>query len=149
MIEMQTSVRFVAPVEARAHVATADPDATSVSSVNALVPPVESLSSMEAVGLMALPLPGRSPDKPPPNAGGGHDRVAEALAQYEGAKQPAETKSRHEEKAAAPNIDPVSLFQGLVTQASRSGGGAGNAFQIYALIQQLATLVEPKVSQPA
>ncbi|KAA2313827.1 hypothetical protein DL237_10290 [Pseudooceanicola sediminis] len=148
MIEIQTSVRIVTPVEPRASVAGADPDTRTVAGSNALVPPVEAMAAMEPVGLLALPVPGRAPDRAPENAPGPHDRVHEALAHHDALPDPADQAERAEESFSnnAPRMDPVSLFQGLVAQASRAGdSGSDNAFQIYALVQQLATLVQPRV----
>ena len=49
-----------------------------------------------------------------------------------------------------PGLNAISLFQGMLTEASRSGANVpGTSMHIYALVQQLSTLVENKLETAA
>ena len=54
------------------------------------------------------------------------------------------------EAEVPPGLNAISLFQGMLTEASRSGANVpGTSMHIYALVQQLSTLVENKLETAA
>lgn len=54
------------------------------------------------------------------------------------------------EPEVPPGLNAISLFQGMLTEASRSGANVpGTSMHIYALVQQLSTLVENKMELAA
>ncbi len=144
MTDLLLSARPSPATDFRAVPMGKEADTSSLQDPAGDMPPVQAPEATERVKLQPLPLPERqTPEAPPPR-----EEELTNLAAVKGAAGP-DLASLPEIDTPA-RIDSMSLFQGMLVQASRSGVNVpGTSMHIYSLVKQLSILVENKSQVPA